>query len=149
MIGGGLEFIGMDELADDFLDLSTLLQGRVLREATAAGARVARDSVREAAPVDTGFLRANIVSAVAPSRETPGAVTAGVRVRPSKRKRGGGKDESYTPPFYWKFIELGTSKMPAHPFVRRAWDGSLSAIERAVSERLAGAIDKNVMRGRS
>ncbi len=44
--------------------------------------------------------------------------------------------------FYWRFVELGTANMPAHPFVRPAYD---TREEEAASVAIAGmnqAIDE-------
>jgi len=48
-------------------------------------------------------------------------------------------------PFYWRFLELGTSKMNAKPFIRPTWDRSLPDIEGAVRSKLAQAIDQALL----
>lgn len=131
-----LDIIGLDALGDDFLALSRSLQNKVSRQAVLAGARVARDGVRESAPVRTGKLKRGVVAAVARRSDTPGEVTAGVKVSAPRSEKDA--------PFYWRFIELGTVNMPPAPFIRPAWDARLSRIEGAVINKLAEGIDKAI-----
>lgn len=149
-----MNIIGLDDLKADFERLAKATGERVLRHAAMAGARVARDKARQTAPVRTRKLQKNIVAARARQSETPGGATAGIRVRrpsgktqrPLKRgvRPGRRLKTEYAAPFYWRFLEHGTSKMRAAPFIRPAWDGNLPQIENAVRSALAQAIDKAV-----
>lgn len=131
-----LDFSDLAGLSADFAALAVADQNKVNRDAVLAGARVARDAIRAAAPFRTGRLRRSSVAAVARRAQTPGQAVAGVRFRPVK-------GEKY-PPFYWKFIELGTRFMPSAPFVRPTWDGKLAEIEAATVDKLAEGIDKAI-----
>src|SRR5690606_18343184 len=106
---------GLGALAEDFARLKRGAQKRVLRQATMAGARVGRDAIRDAAPVDEGDLRDNIIAA-SKKRNEPGTHTAGVRVRPDRgvyantranrsKKRVGQAYEKAGPAYYWRFSE--------------------------------------------
>ncbi|MDK1687984.1 phage N-6-adenine-methyltransferase [Cronobacter malonaticus] len=44
--------------------------------------------------------------------------------------------------FYWRFVELGTSNMPAHPFVRPAFDTRQEEATQAALARMNQAIDE-------
>ncbi|MNC15536.1 hypothetical protein D3C75_633590 [compost metagenome] len=44
--------------------------------------------------------------------------------------------------FYWRFVELGTSKLAAHPFVRPAYDAREDEAYAAAVQRMNQAIDK-------
>lgn len=131
-----LDVIGLDALGADFLELSQALQRKVAREAVLAGARVARDKVRESAPVRTGRLKRGTVASVARRSDTPGEAVAGVRISAPRSDKQA--------PFYWRFIELGTRHMIAAPFIRPTWDANLAAIEGATISRLAAGIDKAI-----
>ncbi|WP_236236560.1 HK97-gp10 family putative phage morphogenesis protein [Pseudomonas faucium] len=156
MSNGSLTVLGLGDLQEDFERLARATGNKVVRDAVMAGARIARDKARAAAPVKTGKLKKNIAAARLKQSETPGGATAGVRVkrpagkqakalkRPGKNGRITATDSNA--PFYWKFLELGTSKMQAHPFIRPAWDGSLPEIEKAVSDKLAEGIDNATAR---
>ena len=130
---------GLGALAEDFTRLSRGGQKRVLRQATMAGARVGRDAIRAAAPVDEGITRKNVVAAAA-KNNAPGTFTAGVRVK--SERRDGGRNPAFT----WRFSELGTSKEPADPWIRPTWDGNEDEITSAVRDRLASAIDEALTR---
>lgn len=148
---------GLGALAEDFARLSRGQSRRVLRQATMAGARVGRDAARDAAPVDEGDLKRNVVAA-SKRQNPPGTYTAGVRVRSGGKRsyantsrnraqnRVGEKYEVASPAYYWRFSELGTSKQPATPWIRPAWDSHEAEITDAVRERLASAIDEAIGR---
>lgn len=156
MSNGSLTVLGLGELQADFERLAKAAGNKIVRDAVMAGARIARDKARAAAPVRTGKLKKNITATRLKQSDTPGGATAGVRVkspkvkqskalkRPGKKGRTSATD--WDAPFYWKFLELGTSKMRAHPFIRPAWDGSLPQIEKAVSDKLAEGIDNAITR---
>ncbi|PYG79844.1 HK97 gp10 family phage protein [Pseudomonas sp. RV120224-01b] len=156
MSHGSLTVLGLGDLQVDFERLAKAAGNKIARDAVMAGARVARDKARATAPVRTGKLKKNITAARLKQSDTPGSVTAGVRVKnpPGKKakalKRPGKKGRTtateWDAPHYWKFLELGTSKMRAHPFIRPAWDGSLPEIEKAVSDKLAEGIDNAITR---
>lgn len=130
---------GLGALAEDFARLSRGGQRKVLRQATMAGARVGRDAIRAAAPVDEGITRKSVVAA-SKKQNAHGTHTAGVKVRSAHREHG--RNPAYT----WRFSELGTSKEPARPWIRPTWDGSESEIADAVRDTLAKAIDDAVSR---
>lgn len=153
---GTISVVGMGDLQADFDRLARAVGNKIVRDAVMAGARVARDKTRQAVPVRTGKLKKNIAAARIKQSETPGAATAGVRVlRPKgkktktrKRPGKGGKTTKteYDAPFYWRFLEHGTSKMAAAPFIRPTWDSNLSEIEKATSDKLAEGIDNAITR---
>ncbi|PLV13075.1 HK97-gp10 family putative phage morphogenesis protein [Pseudomonas guariconensis] len=156
MSNGSLTVLGLGDLQADFEHLAKAAGNKIVRNAVMAGARIARDKARTAAPVRTGKLKKNITATRLKQSDTPGGATAGVRVKSPKGKqskalkRRGKKGRTsateWEAPFYWKFLELGTSKMQAHPFIRPAWDGSLPEIEKAVSDKLAEGIDNAIAR---
>ena len=44
--------------------------------------------------------------------------------------------------FYWRFVELGTINMPAHPFIRPAFDTTEELAARIAIQRMNQAIDE-------
>lgn len=121
---------GLDELKRKLAEVPKAMRKRVLRNALAAGAREVRDVAKRNAPVMTLGT-----SLKAPYRK-PGTVKQAIRVRTSKadRKAGdvgvfvnvkpakAGQRGARNPndPFYWRFLEFGTRKMAARPFLQRA-----------------------------
>lgn len=130
-----IKITGLGALAADFERLTRAAQRRVLRQATMAGARVGRDAVKALAPVDEGVTRDSVVAASARQNE-PGTHTAGVKIRSIRREHG--RNPAYT----WRFSELGTSKEPARPWIRPAWDSHEDEIVAATQDALARAIDQ-------
>lgn len=155
-MNGTISIVGLGDLQADFERLARSVGNKVVRDAVMAGARVARDKTRSAAKVRTGKLKKNIAAVRVKQSETPGAATAGVRVmKPkgksvTKRKRPGkgGKTTKteYEAPFYWRFLEYGTSKMAAAPFIRPTWDANLAEIEKVTADKLAEGIDNAITR---
>lgn len=52
----------------------------------------------------------------------------------------GTKQKEY--PNYWHFVEYGTSKMPAAPFIRPAFDHNIELMIERFSEKLSANIEK-------
>ncbi len=44
--------------------------------------------------------------------------------------------------FYWRFVELGTVNMPAHPFIRPAFDTTEELAAQVAIQRMNQAIDE-------
>jgi len=111
---------------------------RVVNRALRLGAIEVRDTARSLAPRDTGFLVTKINLKVdSPSRlrstSLAGRVRIGVergrerpvrvlgRLRRTKRTQRG-LDFDQRDPYYWIFLEFGTSRMPARPFLTPAFE---------------------------
>lgn len=101
-------------------------QDDVMLEALTEGADVVRPEVEAQAPYRTGQLRGNIEAEPDPQN------MPSVRIGPT----GAG--------FYGRFLEYGTSKMAAQPFVRPALDGARVRAEAAIGDALWRAINSRV-----
>lgn len=126
-----LTIVGLNELERELKLLSKAESNQVKRKATRAGARVIRDEIRKRAPENTGVLKRNVVVAGA-----KGTTDSGIMVR-SKGKKGSKQNA-----FYWRFLELGTSKMAAIPFIRPGYQASEEPASKAAISELNNAIDK-------
>lgn len=134
MIDGNLDFSDLLDISKDLEALSKAESRNVLRQATRAAATVFRDEARNRAPKKTGKLARNIVAMN--QRDPAGGSIAGVHVRSA------GKASSRNNAFYWRFIELGTSKIPAVPFIRPAYDAKHDEAAAAAFAKANEAIDK-------
>lgn len=108
------EIKGLEEVLKKLYELPTKLEKKVLRSAVRKGAVMIRDKARGYAPTDTGNLKKSIVVM---NKRIDGKIALKVGVL--KRKSKNSKD-----PFYARFVEFGTSKMVAKPFMRPAFDAS-------------------------
>lgn len=136
MIRPTVTFAGFKELDADFQLLSKAEQRKVSKKAVRAGAVVFRDAVRANAPVRSGLLKRSI------SVDTVrGSATAGVKFKKVLAKKKGKKGRHKSVPFYWYFLEHGTSNMPAKPFVRPAFDASIKQAEEAAFNQYLTDID--------
>ena len=145
MIDVNLDFSGLEDIARDLETLSRAENNKVLRDATRAGADVLKTEVINRAPVRTGKMKKNVVVVTQKSRRR-GEISSGVHIR-GVNPRTGNSDKTMKAnnprnAFYWRFVELGTVNMPAHPFVRPAFDTRQEEAAEAAIARMNSAIDK-------
>ncbi|MBF6637901.1 HK97 gp10 family phage protein [Rouxiella badensis] len=144
MIDTKLDFSGLLDISKDLEILSKAESRNVLRQATRAGAMVFRDEVAARAPRLTGKLARNVV--VQSHRNRNGTAAAGVHIRGTNPRTGNSdnkmKAANKNNAFYWRFVEMGTSKTPAHPFVRPAYAAKEEEALNAAFARANQAIDE-------
>lgn len=127
--------VGLDEARRALKQLPDKVQRRVLRGATAAGARAMAKAVKDAAPVETGEqsnaskqygrLKDN-VRVIRLRRGYPDT-TAAYRVDTGKA-------------FWGMFLEFGTRLISARPWFRPAVDASGDKALNTIKERLASGV---------
>lgn len=155
MAGFTVKVEGLQELERRLRDFGPKVAANGLRSATYAGAKVFLNAARETAPVRTGTLRAHLVTK---RRRTPanlakysvvvkGAKLTYSNTRLNRRlRRVGKKYQADGPAFYGKFLEFGTAKMAARPFMRPAFNNNTDAAIAAVAAGLRKAIDRAAKR---
>ena len=151
MAGEMVRIEGLDNLKRKLAEVPKAMRKRVLRNALAAGAREVRDVAKRNAPVLTlgtslnapyrkpGTVKQAIRVRTSKADRRAGDVGVFVNVRPAKAGQRGAKNPN--DPFYWRFLEFGTRKMPARPFLQRA----TSALPKALTifqERVAKWINE-------
>ncbi|OKO99378.1 HK97-gp10 family putative phage morphogenesis protein [Xenorhabdus eapokensis] len=144
MIDTSLDFSSLQDIARDLEALSRAENNQTLRKAMYAAASLLRDEVRVKAPKRTGKLSRNIVAS---NRRTQnGEASAGVYVRGSNAKGTNSdttmKKDDPRNAYYWRFLENGTSKMAAQPFIRPAFDAKSDEAAEFAMKRLNQAIDE-------
>jgi HK97 gp10 family phage protein len=107
--------------------------GGPLRVALRASARVVADAAEQRAPKDTGRLGRAIAIQV---DRNPGNVTERIVVRPRAGKSRNDPKGAY----YWHFLEFGTERQPAQPFIRPAFDAVKEQALTVFRTRLAKGI---------
>lgn len=127
--------------------------GKWVMRALHDGARVIRDEAKSRAPVlrepdprrFPGELKGNIIEHA--SREQWNTVYVRVRNRgyifaPGSDTRKNAKSSARKGnPNYWWLVEFGTSKMPARPFLRSAFEAKKAAALNAVHASLKKGLD--------
>lgn len=149
MLNANLDFSGLLDISNDLKALSKAENRRVLNKATRAGANVVRNEARKRAPKKTGKLKRNIVTLSQKGRGLNEAVS-GVHIRGRNPKTGNSdnsmKANNPNNAFYWRFLEMGTSKMAPRPFIRPSFEAKQQEIDRAIIKVANAAIDEVLKR---
>ena len=143
---------GLQELSQTLMKLPAELEKRVIMGALRAAGQTIRKDAMARAPIlekpdprrRAGTLRKNISV-----RRVKGKTAVYVGVFGASRKKiaafkaaGGGKGANNPDdPYYWKWVEFGTKKMAARPFLRPAFEAqkyeALRMFEVYMRKRLA------------
>lgn len=138
-----VEIRGLRELSDAMKALPKKLERRVLNAALMTGAREIDREAKLRVSVRTGTVRRNIRAR--PGRPEAGhaaTVIVGVRRLSGKqiarlKSRGKAADD----PFYWRWLEFGTQKMPARPFMRPAFESKKVSAAFTIKDALKRRIE--------
>jgi HK97 gp10 family phage protein len=150
---------GMRELLAGLQQLPAELGKSAIYAALGGAGRIVRDDAKARAPVLKSTARGRkpgtVRDAIRVSRSKQNKGQRGlweviVRVKPLKGKAVGkfkqatGLAAALNPddPFYWWFLEFGTSKMPARPFLRPAFESTKAAQLEAMRKRMQAGIER-------
>lgn len=142
---------GLAELDRALRELPVRVANRGLRASVYAGAKVIRDEARSRAPKAAqslgpkqpppGTLRRSVIMKHIRELSGGGRQTYYVLVRQGKKYRNQGKRGNLSQDaWYWRFLEFGTRKMAARPFLRPALESRRREATAAIKERLAQRI---------
>ena len=146
--------IGLKELNARLAALPAEISNKPLKAALRKVGRVVQKTAKDKVRRKTGALADNII--VARIRKLPKgeeAVQVTIRARAKKYKdnarnrrtgRVGGAYADVGPLFYARFLEFGTSKMQAYPFLRPAFEQNKSELPGMLRTELSVAIDRYV-----
>jgi HK97 gp10 family phage protein len=133
---------GLPELRRALLDLPKELRGAPLASGVLGGAKIVREAAKAGVRKRTGLTQKAIrvfkERKLSDDRRAVYKVGVSMRV---KGKRGVKKVKTW-PPFYWRFIEFGTAKMAAAPFLEPAFAANQEAAVQQIKESLAKAIER-------
>lgn len=141
---------GLKELQKAMQSLGRKTSNRIAVKAMRKGGAIVRDKARMLAPVlkenvphrRAGTLRKSIQSRTKVGKNGRTDTYIWVKGLSTKQvlkfKEKGGKSSAYNPrdPFYWRYLEFGTSKMPARPFMRPAFQQSKEQAAQAIIDTL-------------
>ena len=138
---------GLKELQDSLKQLPDNIARNVLRGAVSAGARVVQKEIQSQAPVSTGpvskghpppgTLKRSIVQKQIKEYSSLFKQTFFVAVRRGKKYQKQGKGGNLSQDaFYAAWVEWGTSKMTARPFMRPGWEASKERAMQALKDYL-------------
>lgn len=150
---------GLAELAAKLHALPDKLAKKHLAGAMVAGAAVIRDEARTLAPVYTGpvsqghpppgTLRRAVILKRIPERSSRDRQVVYVVVRHGKKfsrvfkkKKGVLQASVNLDAFYWRFVEFGTAKMAARPFMRPAFEAKKRAAVEVIAARLRAGMEE-------
>lgn len=141
-----VKITGLKELGQTMEALGRKTRNKLGAKAMRRGGVIIRDQARANAPVlqekvlhrKRGTLRKAIIASTKPQKD--GSVRTIIFVRSLKNskvlefKSKTGKGGAYNPhdPFYWRFVEFGTSKMPAQPFLQPAFTSKKEQASREI-----------------
>lgn len=132
---------GLGEIKAKLEDLREEFRDKALHRGVAAAARLVRNAARARVPVRTGLLRNALRYGKDRQASLPGKAVYNVFVSPKIQGPPRGKKQKRSWAFYWRFVEFGTSKMPARPFLRPAIaenrEAALNAMKAAWEKAIA------------
>jgi HK97 gp10 family phage protein len=142
---------GIADFTEKLRSITPAMRKRVVRNALAAGARLVRDEAKRLAPVlrpgaaisapfrNVGTVKKAIRVRTSKADKRDGNIGVFVNVKPAKAGQRGAKNPN--DPFYWRFLEFGTKKMAARPFLRPAAD-KLGGALKVFQDKMADWFDK-------
>ncbi len=139
--GIGIKIEGVDEVRKLMKRLPASVSKKHMRRAIRQGIALVRNHIKANAPVRT---TENKTYRKGRKRPRPGRLRRLIRIRPRRGKRGYMKVSLFYPvpegsegndpknAFYWRFVEFGTKRITANPFIQRAVDRNFSGVVRKV-----------------
>jgi HK97 gp10 family phage protein len=143
-----VEFKGLREIQASIKELPKTLNKAILNKILLVGALLIRDEARKLAPVletaqfgrKPGTLRKNIIAMrVKPDQYAATTLIRvrklkGSQIRRFKQKTGLKATQNPNDAYYWRFVEFGTSKMPAHSFLRAGFEAKkYDAVKKSIA----------------
>lgn len=143
-----VKLTGFKELADKLRAMGREIGEKALKGAVAGAAGLVRDEARRLVPQKTGTLRRSIYMVFDKERSTASKKVYVVGWRKGKRFRSVGKNKVNLDGYYGLFVEFGTAKMAARPFVRPAFEKKKDAALDIIGKRIAARIKRFEKKGR-
>ena len=133
-----MQLQGMEALHAQLLELDAQLAVKALAQAARKAFKPVLDQAKSMCPRDSGALADSLKISVTKPKSGDAVVVVGIKIG----KTGLGKPGELPPSRRWHFVELGTAKMQAHPFLRPALDGQASNVLGLLKDELQNSIAK-------
>jgi HK97 gp10 family phage protein len=138
-----MEISGLSELADKLRTMGPDIARNALRGGVGAAARAIRDEAKATNPDDTGRTDRALYAKLIKEKSSNYQATYYVGVRSGQRERKHDRNA-----WYWRFVEFGTERLPARPFLRPAFEKlKLHAVD-LIAARIAARIKRYERRAR-
>ena len=131
-----VEIKGLRELLAAMKELPKAIEQKCLKVAVMTGANVIKRAAADLVVRRTGLVAKAVRIGFNKKESTPGKAVYHVFI--SSKVRGGKKK---WPPFYWRYLEFGTVKMAAKPFMRPAFDSTNREAAEVIKGKLAERIE--------
>ena len=134
---------GLKELADKLRAMGPDIEKKALRASVMAAAKIVRDDAKANNLDDTGTTDRALYAKYIKEESAENKATYFVGVRSGKKERKAKRDA-----FYWRFIEFGTAKLSAHPFMRPAFEKNKMKLVEAIADKISARIKRFEKSGR-
>ncbi len=134
------EVQGLSALQEQLVELGAELGRKALAQAARKAFKPVLENAKQLAPRDTGALAESLRLAVVKPKGGDTVIAVGIRVAAVK----GASRDAMPPARRWHFIELGTVKLAAHPFLRPALDANASRVLDDLKRELAKSIQRAI-----
>jgi HK97 gp10 family phage protein len=134
-----VEFKGLEDLKKAFDLLPKKVAVKAASKAVRAGARIIQKAARSKVPVDSGNLRRSVTIKILNKRRD--AMQVAALVGPGSGYFSKKKGQKTGDGFYGFFVEYGTKRFKAKPFMRQAFDENKAAAQQAIMDVIGEAIE--------
>lgn len=161
-----VEIKGLSELVAALRELPKAVEQKVLRQSMVPGAQLIRQTAKDIHRSKVGFWTSGLTEKAIrigfnKKESTQGKavyhIFVSMNVRGPRRYRGSTRFMGISfknakvsnvnwPPFWWRYLEFGTSKMAARPFMRPAFDVSSQQALSVITNKLDSGIQKEAAR---
>lgn len=142
-----LKLQGLEGLKAQLEELKAEAAAKALRRAARVAFAPVLATAKALVPVDTGLTRDHITIVTQKGGDRDTVVRVGLKIRAFKGAAKLGR-KTASPHWRWRFIELGTVKMAAHPFLRPALDQNAQHVLDLLRDELVKGIARAVKRQR-
>jgi HK97 gp10 family phage protein len=146
ILSGTITITGLSDLEKKLEQFTDRIAKNILGSAIRAGAVVIQKEAKQICPESAEAHLLKSGKGRLGTWIAPGTLKKGIRVRMAPRKS---RDVPITywvyvqrNLYYWKFVEFGTEKMAAHPFMRPGFDTKKMDAVEAIRDYLAQRIEK-------